>query len=78
MKDMQMHYSIIYHGGNHSSTNHAFVQAQKPDVSSLWPTMPGPQQTMWESHYSATLQASQNDASAELDGLLQWSSVLVV
>ena len=49
-------------------TNRAFVLAQRPDVSFLSPSMPGPQQTMWVSLSSATLQASQYDTSEELQG----------
>ena len=61
------------------STNHVFVLAQKPDVSSLSRPMLGLQQTMWVSFSSATLRTSQYDASWDhSDDLLQWSSVLVV
>ena len=57
------------------STNHVFVLAHRPDVSSLSPLMPGPQQTMWESHCSATLEASGYDALQALDNQPQFPPV---
>ena len=77
-KIIALYYITTVNAMSQHSTNHVFVLAQKPDVSSLSPPMPEPQQTMWESHSFATFRTSQDDASAELDSLLQWSSVLVV
>ena len=77
-KTLQIHYSVIILVAITYSTNHVFVLGQKPVVSSLSPPMPGPLQTMWELHCSATLEASQYNVSAELDSLLGWSLVLVI
>ena len=76
------YYSTIYRGkvlnvNMHFiiSTNHVFVLAHRPDVSSLSPPMLGPQQTMWESHCSATLEASGYDALQALDNQPQFPPV---
>ena len=75
---LQFHFKFVFVLGNHHcsnyySTNHAFVLAQKPDVSSPFYLMRRPQQTMWwESLPSAIVGASQNDTSQDLDTASQW------
>ena len=74
---LQFHFKFVFvldnpHYSNYYSTNHAFVLAQKPDVSSPFYLMRGPQQTMWESLHSAIDQASQHDTFQDLETASQW------